>query len=373
MSEVQSTVVPGISQDTNDSVVLKNVPLSNVSIEDIYVLKKKIGEGSFGQVRLGIHKDTNQKHAIKIINKLSLAKNQKEMVNREVEILRLISHSNVVQLVNVYENSSFVYIVMELMEGGELLDHIGEDGFPEHEVAGFMRELVSAVRYLHSLGIVHRDIKLENAMFSRKERPCSVKLIDFGLAIRLAPGEMLNTQVGSPDYCAPEILMGGKYGIEVDMWSLGVLMYLLISASFPFEHPNGSKMVQKILAGKFSFSEEEGWDRVSDDAKDLILHLLVVNPKERYTAEQALEHPWFETAWNAGMKRSPSWSGLLSSIKTKILPLPEPLVKCASCNQFFEIAEITQHYELCVMTHTVDNKYLHRFKVQQPVLELTDT
>lgn len=155
-------------------------------------------------------------------------------------------------------------------------------------------------------------------MFSKKQRPCPVKLIDFGLAYRLEPGQTLSTQVGSPDYCgrqrdcsdltssAPEILMGGAYGIEVDMWSLGVLMYLLyeiprhafsldrISASFPFEHPNGTKMVQKILAGKFSFSEEEGWDSVSDDAKDLILHLLVVDPKERYTAEQALEHPWFE-------------------------------------------------------------------------------
>jgi len=239
-----------------------------------------------------------------------------KLPERELEILQQIRHLNIVEFIEIYHLEEEAIVITELLQGGELVGRLDENGFPEAEAANIIKEVAEALKYLHSMRIVHRDIKLENVMFVSRNRPCSIKLIDFGLAIKLEEGETRMDQVGSPDYCAPEVLQKKPYGTEVDMWSLGVMMYALLSSCLPFDHPNGTKMVEKIVQAQFQFEADEGWGNISEEAKDLISKLLVVDLKQRYTAEMVLKHPWFTSP-----KSPPGLRNKVSSLKDKMKTL----------------------------------------------------
>lgn len=213
----------------------------------------------------------------------------------EVDVMvRLKSHPNIVNFIGFYQDVKYYYLVQELCLGGELFSRIVERTFySELEARGISRTLIATIGYCHMKGIVHRDLKPENILLSTRDDDYSLKVADFGFARQVAysNNNLLKTSCGSPGYVAPEILLKKPYGPSVDMWSLGVIIYILLCGYPPFHSDNQSVLFSLIKKGEFVF-DSPYWDHVSASAKDLISHLLVVNPEERYTAKQALEHPW---------------------------------------------------------------------------------
>lgn len=261
-----------------------------------YKLGRILGQGHFSTVRIAMSKADQKKWAIKIIKRASLAPADKQSLASEISILQECNHPNIVGLHDIYESSSDIYLVMELMIGGELFDRIVQkDHYSEHEAKTTFCQILSAVSYCHDLNIVHRDLKPENILYVSQEVDAPLKLADFGLAHLLNSDEMLHASCGTPGFVAPEILRTGKgghgYGKEVDMWSLGVILYILLCGFPPFYDEDHIRMFALINKGEYVFPSPH-WDGVSEDAIDLIKSLLVVDPTQRYTAGQALEHHW---------------------------------------------------------------------------------
>jgi len=264
------------------------------NIEDLYILGKELGKGAFSVVRLCTSKKTGQKLAVKIIDKeKAKAPQDQKRLQTEVEILRKVSHPNIVSLKDMIESSSNLYLIMELVEGGELFDKIVEKGsYSEKDASTIVGKLLSAVAYLHDLNIAHRDLKPENLLL-RKENDTDIMLSDFGLSKFIDQG-VLTTACGTPYYVAPEVLMAsGSYGIEVDLWSVGVITYLLLCGFPPFYGDAIHDVFEKIMKADFDFPDPY-WTDVSPAAKDLIKKLLVVEPSERLSAKQCLEVPWIK-------------------------------------------------------------------------------
>mmetsp|Transcript_128559 Transcript_128559/g.222072 ORF Transcript_128559/g.222072 Transcript_128559/m.222072 type:complete len:333 (-) Transcript_128559:560-1558(-) len=265
-------------------------------ITDHYKIKQFLGKGSFSTVMLGIGKD-KKPVAIKIIDKNSIDV-KVESLKTEVKILMKVKHPNIVALLDVFEDDEKVYLVIELMNDGELFDRICNDfpnGYSEKESSILIKKCLEAVQYLHSLGIIHRDLKPENLLFSSSGAGdvSEIKISDFGLA-KIWTGDMLvKTACGSPNYVAPEVLLNQMHGYNFacDMWSLGVILYVLLCGFCPFFDECTPALFASITSGTYSFPSPY-WDNISEDAKDLVRKMLVVDPMTRYTPEQALAHPW---------------------------------------------------------------------------------
>jgi len=278
-------------------------PITSVTIESVYTMEKDLGSGAFSIVRLATHKQTHEKRAVKVIDKKAV-KEKKEMLDREVDILKRIQHPNIIAVKEIYETSDFLYLVMELATGGELFDSIVSRGkYSEKDAARIVKQVTAACAYLHALGIVHRDLKPENLLLASNVVDAQIKIADFGLSKMMDASAVLQTACGTPGYVAPEVLTGEGYHQEVDIWSIGVIMYILLCGFPPFYADNNAKLFEKIMNGTYSFPSPY-WDKVSQSAKDLIKHMLVVNPKSRYTTKQILEHPWIlgQTASDADLK-----------------------------------------------------------------------
>jgi len=255
---------------------------------------KELGTGAFSTVVLATSKaEGAQKVAVKCIRKTpDLKKEDVDSLHEEVAVLRSVEHPNIVKLHDFFEEKKMYYMVIELMEGGELFERIVKKTFyNEMDARGLVRILLDALAYLHGRGIVHRDLKPENLLLKSPFNDFDIKLADFGFAKKVE-GKSLDTQCGTPGYVAPEILKGKKYGTAVDMWSCGVIIYILLGGYPPFHDDNHAILYRKIKAADYAF-DPQYWDQVSDDAKDLIRKMLVVDPDKRLTASQALRHPWF--------------------------------------------------------------------------------
>lgn len=275
---------------------------SYTNIRKIYSFEKVLGKGNYGVVRLAsLKSDPTSKFAIKIIEKERI-KNKLFLLEREVSILLKLDHPNIISFIETYQDFKYYYLVMEYCSGGELLDRIVKSKhLNEAECCKIMKKLFSAVNYIHHKKIAHRDLKPENILFSDESADSELKIIDFGLSnIFMDPNDAktlldssisFHTKVGTPLYLAPEVLKG-SYSVKCDMWSLGVIMYFLLSGKLPFLSNNEATLFQMIKKGIINFDSEE-WKNVSTNAKSLILKLLKVNPKKRISAQQALEHPWF--------------------------------------------------------------------------------
>eukprot|EP00347_Sterkiella_histriomuscorum_P012353 403368920 len=247
--------------------------------------------GSFSIMRQGINKKTGQKVAIKIIHRESLEEEDEIALQTEVEILSQVDHPNVVKLYEIFDNKDCMFLVQELMSGGELFDRIVEkEQYSEKEAADTIRPIVDAVRYCHSMGIIHRDLKPENLLYASRDKQSIIKISDFGLA-RFLNGELAFTACGTPGYVAPEILLGLGYGKEIDYWSIGVILYILLCGFPPFYDESNQKLFEIIKRCEIDFPSPF-FDDISDMAKDLIRSLLVKDPQNRLTAEQILDHPW---------------------------------------------------------------------------------
>ena len=280
--------------------------LSSENIREIYTFDKVIGKGSYGVVRMGyLINDSSKKFAIKILERNSL-KAKVYILEREVTILQKLDHPNIIKFYEIYQDVKYLYIVMEYCAGGELLDRIiRKKHLTEAETCLIMFKILSAINYMHKNKIVHRDLKPENVLFQDYSDDSELKIIDFGLS-NIVKNEQknlgeesvrLHTRVGTPHYVAPEVLRG-NYTYACDIWSLGVMMYLLISGNPPFISETEVGLFKKIEKGLVDFKGKE-WTGVTVQAKDLILKMIKVNPKKRITSDQALNHAWFQKKKNS--------------------------------------------------------------------------
>jgi len=262
-------------------------------IKDKYIIGDEIGRGGFSVVCEATRKDDGEKYAVKIVEK-TLIQEDIKLLKREIEIMKKVDHVNILKLIEIFEDDENVYIVMELVDGNELFDRIVDKGYySEKSTVHIVKQILYAVKYLHEQGIAHRDLKPENLLCSGEGSLEVVKIADFGLSKIFAgeKGEELMTSCGTPGYVAPEVLMCESYDKSVDMWGIGIITYILLAGYPPFYANNDTQLFEKIMNAEYDF-DDECWDDVSDLAKDFIQHLLVKEPENRFTAEQALQHQW---------------------------------------------------------------------------------
>ncbi|XP_011047130.1 PREDICTED: calcium-dependent protein kinase 20-like [Populus euphratica] len=265
------------------------------NLKDIYSLGRKLGQGQFGTTFLCIEKATGKEFACKSIAKRKLTTQEDvDDVRREIQIMHhLEGHPNVIKIVDAYEDAVAVHVVMELCSGGELFDRIVRRGhYTEKQAAELARLIVGVVEACHSLGVMHRDLKPENFLFVGQEEESPLKTIDFGLSVFFRPGETFTDIVGSPYYVAPEVLRK-LYGPKCDVWSAGVIIYILLSGVPPFWDETEQGIFEQVLKGELDF-ESEPWPNISESAKDLVRKMLVRDPKRRLTAHEVLCHPWVQ-------------------------------------------------------------------------------
>lgn len=261
-------------------------------IEKMYKFGRTLGQGTFATVKLATCISDGTKWAVKVIKRSALTSEDEESLKMEIQILTLTNHQHIVSVKEVFYSKNYVYLIMDLMTGGELFDRIvTKDHYSEQEAKQALQQIVVAIKYCHEKNIVHRDLKPENILYSSPADDATLKIADFGLATLLRPNQMMNVACGTPGYVAPEILRGVAYGKEVDMWSIGVILYILLCGFPPFYDDNNKKLFALIIAANFSFPDPY-WTNITHSAKDLVSRLLVVDPKERLTAEQTLNHPW---------------------------------------------------------------------------------
>jgi len=267
-----------------------------------YELKETLGTGHFSKVKLGIKRDNGERCAVKIIEKPSGSKIA--MLKAEVDILTKCDHPNVVKMYAVYETETHLFLCLELLTGGELFDRIISKGhYSEDDARKLTLTLLEATKYLHSQGIAHRDLKPENILLKDENEDAAIKITDFGLskifADDLAGEVVMKTACGTPGYVAPEVLTHEIYSEQVDMWSIGVIVYILLCGFPPFYGDNDAQMFKKIKAGQYKFLTPY-WDPISADAKDFVSKLLLVDPKKRLNSTDALKHPWINKAESVG-------------------------------------------------------------------------
>ncbi|XP_051132338.1 calcium-dependent protein kinase 20-like [Andrographis paniculata] len=265
------------------------------NLKEKYIVGKKLGQGQFGTTFLCLDKATNMEFACKTIAKRKLTTFEDvEDVRREIQIMHhLAEHPNVISIVGAYEDVVAVYVVMEICAGGELFDRIVQRGhYTERKAAELARVIVGVVEACHSLGVMHRDLKPENFLFVDEREESPLKAIDFGLSVFFSPGETFIDVVGSPYYVAPEVLKK-HYGQECDIWSAGIIIYILLCGVPPFWAETEQGIFEQILRGDLDLVSEP-WPSISEGAKDLVRKMLVRDPKKRLTAHQVLCHPWVQ-------------------------------------------------------------------------------
>jgi serine/threonine protein kinase len=276
-------------------------------VRDNWDTRTVLGRGNFSEVSLGVHVQRGDKRAVKIIDKKKFVafQNRREShlsLSSEADVLVSLNHSGIVGFIEWFETDTHLYLIMELLEGGDLLQCILEHGcFTEATARRVFRELCEAVRYLHTSNVVHRDLKPENLLLTSRDRDhMHLKIADFGLARKTMKSRDCRTFCGTPHYFAPEVINtfrdkdtpAAGYDKQADMWSLGVILYIMLSGMPPFEEEG---LYEQILEGKFEFDVRE-WTTVSPEAKQLVQGLMTVKPKDRLTIEQALDHRWFRFA-----------------------------------------------------------------------------
>lgn len=260
-----------------------------------YQLGKTLGRGTFSKVKYAIDTESNQPYAIKIVNREMIRQEKMEtQMKREIAVMKLLKHRNIVKLREVLQSSKHIYIVLELVTGGELFDRIVQaKRFEESVARRYFQQLITGVHYCHSQGISHRDLKPENLLLDENDM---LKISDFGLSALSsgdAEGKLLQTTCGTPNYVAPEVLKERGYdGCTADVWSCGVILYVMLAGYLPFEDKTMAGLFHKIELGRFTFP-----DHFSKDIKMLISQMLVVDPAKRITVQQIMSNKWFQIGY----------------------------------------------------------------------------
>jgi len=258
-----------------------------------YTIGDRLGDGNFAVVYRCFDKRNNAEYALKVIKKLDVPQ-MSQMIENELSILKSISHPNIINLISDLVTTTDVYLITELVSGGDLFEAIARcTDFSERDIRLMTRNLASALAYLHGLDIVHRDVKPENLLveYDINGHVLHLKLADFGLSQKV--NEPLYMVCGTPTYVSPEILTQDGYGVKIDIWAAGVILYILLCGFPPFVSENNIQedLFNDILSGTYGFPEPY-WDNVSEEAKDLVCSMLQSNPNLRFSAEDVLDHPW---------------------------------------------------------------------------------
>ena len=279
-----------LSEGTISSIRRKSTLYADIQLT--YEFKKVLGHGQFGTVREAYSLKTQQRVAIKSISKDKVRAHLHQL-RRELEIMRLIDHPNVIQYYEAYEDEKYFHIVMELCTGKDLFDKLISLGsLSESYAVDIIKSLLLAVNHLHSLGVCHRDLKPENFLFENNQPNALIKIIDFGLSIKQNSLADMNSLVGTPYFLAPEVLKG-KYSPLCDVWSLGVVLYFLLSGKPPFDGETVNDIFSAISTARLPF-EDPIWSTISYTARNLILLMLTKRPSDRISISEALNHPWLK-------------------------------------------------------------------------------
>lgn len=258
-------------------------------ITNLYTVKEELGKGRFGVVCKCVRKKDGKEYAAKFIK--CSKEQEKEDVKHEVEIMQLIKHKTLLRLADAFETGSEFILVMELVTGGELFEKVVEEEFiSENEVIHYMKQIMKGIEHMHSKNVLHLDLKPENIMIVAPNSK-RIKLIDFGLARKYNPKENLKVMFGTPEFVAPEVLTYDRITPATDLWSVGVIAYVLLSGLSPFMGDNDAETLSNVQTAEWDF-DDEVFDDISDDAKEFISKVLVLNSAKRITVDQCLEHPW---------------------------------------------------------------------------------
>ncbi len=253
-----------------------------------YIIKETIGNGTFSIVKLGINKYTNEKVAIKLLEKKKITeKKDLERIFREMSIVKNLNHPNIIKTYEIFDNEKYYYMIMDYCKGGELFDYIVKKRrLNEEETSFFFYQIINGLEYIHSKNIVHRDLKPENLLLTEKNK---LKIIDFGLSNFYSKNNLLSTPCGSPCYAAPEMVSGNKYnGFKTDIWAIGIILYAMLCGYLPFEDNDNEVLFQKILECDLEFPEYLSFDSV-----DIIKKILNVNPNERFNIDDIKKHNFY--------------------------------------------------------------------------------
>ncbi|CAG9321435.1 unnamed protein product [Blepharisma stoltei] len=282
-------------------------------INQFYENIREIGTGGFGIVYSAKDKRSGLRRAIKEIPKDKLDKSTNEQMLEEVQILRELDHPNIMKIYEVIESRKSYYIVSEYLSGGELFDKIIEtQGFNEKIAARYFIDMMTAINYCHTNEIVHRDLKPENLLLESSQRDANLKVIDFGISQRLNPGAKLTSANGTLYYMAPEVF-DRPHDEKCDIWSAGIILYVMICGKPPFYADNDKDYIKLIKKGQFSLTKG-AWENASDDLKDLVRKMLTVDPKKRLSAQDVLNHPWVEKYLSNEAEANPISTEALSNL-----------------------------------------------------------
>jgi len=327
-----------------------------------YQVLGELGTGAYATVLLASDLHSSTKRAVKIIPKKRIVSHEAaQRYLSEVEILRQMDHPNIVRVYEYFQDETYLYIVTELCEGGELLDKIiAKTVLPEAVVAHYMQQLLSAVLYCHTKHIVHRDLKLENLLLLSKAEDSLLKIIDFGTSVLFDPRRKLKRRLGTVCYIAPEVL-GTGYDEKCDMWSCGVLLYVLLSGRMPFAGEDDRQVLANAARGNYSMTTVE-WLEVSDAAKALVRGLLQTDPKKRLSAAQAFNDPWVQQM-NRGETLAPGFSEAIRNLAS--FRARNQLQKAVLCFMSSRLLSTEEVHELAQVFRDLDQSGSGRLSKQE--------
>ena len=295
-------------EDFNKWFEKLNLAVQNKSLFDKYEIKQKIGKGKFGLVKCGINKETNKQVAIKIMAKKNMDKSDLELAKVEIDILKISQHPNIIKLYDIYENENYIYIIMEYCSGGDLLSYFEyyEYQLKETKVCEIIHKLSMAIYFLHSYGIVHRDLKPENILMTDLTPEADIRLLDFGLSKIIGNEEKCTEPYGTLSFVAPEVLQGKPYDKSVDLWSIGIITFLLLCGYLPFDDKHSEREIARQTIQDPVPFENKIWNKYSPEARTFVEGLLQKKPEKRYSIKELLEHPWIKKMDKVPNKRRDS-------------------------------------------------------------------
>ena len=295
-------------EDFNKWFEKLNLAVQNKSLFDKYEVRQKIGKGKFGLVKSGINKETHKQVAIKIMAKKNMDKSDLELAKVEIDILKISQHPNIIKLYDIYENENYIYIIMEYCSRGDLLSYFEyyEYQLKETKVCEIIHKLSMAIYFLHSYGIVHRDLKPENILMTDLTPEADIRLLDFGLSKIIGNEEKCTEPYGTLSFVAPEVLQGKPYDKSVDLWSIGIITFLLLCGYLPFDDKHSEREIARQTIQDPVPFENKIWNKYSPEARTFVEGLLQKKPEKRYNIKELLEHPWIKKMDKVPNKRRDS-------------------------------------------------------------------